>query len=178
MKCGEGGEKKKQMIIFFFQAELLPVCNGSLCLLCWRNLRALSNENEDGYSTVNQSVWRSFEDAWNDLRPSAVFRIVRVSRKPDFLASPLRKAKIFRQTNSICLLLWSFPPRLFRRKQNQRSSEALNAWIRWICNYPCFFLFPPPNYTSEKLRCRRYFPFPRTLLMQMCIQHRRIQTTC
>lgn len=174
------GRKKKQMIIFFLQAELLPVCNGSLCLLCWRNLRALSNENEDGYSTVNQSVWQSFEDAWNDLRPSAVFRIVRVSRKPDFLTSPLRKAKIFRQTNSICLLLRSFLPCqacLFREKAKSEIFWGLECMNKTNLQLSLFFFLLlitlQRNFVANSI-----FPFPRTLLMQMYIQHRRIQTTC
>jgi len=41
----EGGGKKTDDYLFFFQAKLLSVCNGLLCLLCWRNLCALSNEN-------------------------------------------------------------------------------------------------------------------------------------
>lgn len=38
-----------------------------------KDLCVLSSENEAGYSTVYQSVWRSFEDAWNEARGDQQF---------------------------------------------------------------------------------------------------------
>lgn len=84
-------------------SQTFPICNGSPCVSRYRNLCALSNENEAGYSTVYRSVWRSFEDAWNDLRPSALFKPVRVS-KNSWILSPLPSAKPEAFNRPVCYL--------------------------------------------------------------------------